>query len=144
MRTTTAAADTARRRWWSLAYSGTLPIQNIVLSPTSISYLRANVSLPSSPIRNRQARGYWLYCIAIPHIHRQIVLRHQWAPTRVNVKGTRVHLLGLDVLDRYGLADGLIDRVHDDAVFTGPNRYGSPESNRNDLEVDHPRHRKSI
>ena len=26
-------------------------------------------------------------------------------------------LLGLDVLDRYGLADGLIDRVHDDAVF---------------------------
>ena len=25
----------------------------------------------------RQARGYWLYRIAIPHIHRQIVLRHQ-------------------------------------------------------------------
>ena len=37
---------------------------------------------------HRQARGYWLYRIAIPHIHRQIVLRHQWAPTRVNVKGT--------------------------------------------------------
>ena len=32
---------------WSLAYSGTIPIQNIVLSPTSMSYLRANVSLPS-------------------------------------------------------------------------------------------------
>jgi hypothetical protein len=26
---------------------------------------------------HRQARGYWLYRIAIPHIHRQIVLRHQ-------------------------------------------------------------------
>ena len=29
-----------------------------------------------------------------------------------------MYLLGLDVLNRYGLAVGLIDRVHDDAVFT--------------------------
>ena len=26
---------------------------------------------------DRQARGYWLYGIAVPHIHRQIVLCHQ-------------------------------------------------------------------
>jgi dienelactone hydrolase len=33
------------------AGSGTIPIQNMVLSPTSISYLRTKVSLPSSPMR---------------------------------------------------------------------------------------------
>jgi len=32
--------------------SPTIPIQNMVLSPTSMSYLRTNVSLPSSPMRN--------------------------------------------------------------------------------------------
>src|SRR5882762_5760179 len=42
-------------RWVSLAYSGTIPIQNIVLSPTSISYVRAKVSLPSSPIRKMES-----------------------------------------------------------------------------------------
>src|SRR5436305_194088 len=36
----------------SAVYSGTIPIQNIVLSPTSISYLRTKVSLPSPPMRN--------------------------------------------------------------------------------------------
>ena len=41
-----------------------------------------------------------LYRIAVSHIHRQIVLSHQQAPTWVNMKGTRVYLLGLDVLDR--------------------------------------------
>jgi len=35
-------------------YRGTIPIQNMVLSPTSISYLRTKVSLPSSPIRNTE------------------------------------------------------------------------------------------
>ena len=35
----------------AVAYSGTIPIQNMVLSPTSTSYLRAKVSLPSSPRR---------------------------------------------------------------------------------------------
>jgi hypothetical protein len=29
-----------------------------------------------------------------------------------------VKLLGFDMLDRFRLAGGLIDRVHDDAVFT--------------------------
>ena len=35
-----------------MCYSRTIPIQNIVLPPTSISYLRTKPSLPSSPIRS--------------------------------------------------------------------------------------------
>src|SRR5215472_12982955 len=38
----------------AVAYSGTIPIQNMVLSPTSTSYLRAKVSLPSSPMRKTE------------------------------------------------------------------------------------------
>ena len=33
-------------------YSGTIPIQNIVLPPTSTSYLRTKSSLPPSSMRN--------------------------------------------------------------------------------------------
>src|SRR6516165_2958025 len=68
--------------------------------------------------KHRQAGGYCLYRIAVPHIHRQIVLRDQNAAARVDVKGAGVDLLRLDVLDRSRLAGGLIDRIHDDAVFT--------------------------
>jgi hypothetical protein len=45
------------------------------------------------------------------------VLRDKQAPTWVNMKGARVNLLGLDVLDRCQCAIRLVDRVHDDAVF---------------------------
>ena len=41
-----------RQRGAFCAYSGTIPIQNMVLSPTLASYLRTKVSLPSSPMRN--------------------------------------------------------------------------------------------
>ena len=34
------------------------------------------------------------------------------------MKSTWVDLLGLDVLDHFWLAGGLIDRIHNDAVFT--------------------------
>ena len=83
-----------------LAYSGTIPIQNIVLSPTSISYLRAKVSLPSPPIRNTDKPAESVDRLTVPHVYRQIVLRDQEAPAGVDVKGARVYLLGLDVLDR--------------------------------------------
>ena len=46
------------------------------------------------------------------------MLRDQHPAARVDVKGARVDLLRLDVLDRSRLAGGLIDRIHDDAVFT--------------------------
>ena len=39
---------------------------------------------------NREAGGYCLYRIAVPHIHRQIVLRDQNAAARVDVKGARM------------------------------------------------------
>src|SRR6516162_3042160 len=68
--------------------------------------------------KHRQAGGYWRCRIAVPHIHWQIVLRDQNAAARVDVKGAGVDLLRLDVLDRSWLAGGLIDRIHDDAVFT--------------------------
>ena len=45
------------------------------------------------------------------------MLRDQQAPTWVNMKGARVYLLGLDVLDRCQCAIRLVDRVNDDAVF---------------------------
>src|SRR6516162_10802329 len=38
----------------AVPYSGTIPIQNMVLSPTSTSYLRTKVSLPSSPTRKTE------------------------------------------------------------------------------------------
>jgi len=38
----------------AVPYSRTIPIQNMVLSPTSTSYLRTKVSLPSSPMRNTE------------------------------------------------------------------------------------------
>ena len=66
---------------------------------------------------NRQASGEGLYCVAIPHIDRQIVLGDQQASGRVNMKGAWVYLLGLDVLDWCRLAGGLIDRIRDNAVF---------------------------
>ena len=46
------------------------------------------------------------------------MLRDQQVPARVYVKGARVDLLGLDVLDRCRLAGRLVNREHDDAVFT--------------------------
>src|SRR5205085_11203396 len=67
---------------------------------------------------DREPSRYCPYRIAIPHIHRQIVLGDQHAPTWINVERARVYLLGLDVLYRRRLVGGLIDRVHDDAVFT--------------------------
>src|SRR5262249_55526630 len=42
----------------------------------------------------------------------------QQAPTRVDVKSSRVYLPGFDVLDRCRFAGGLVDRIYDDAVFT--------------------------
>src|SRR6266849_4835379 len=100
-------------------YSATIPIQNMVLSPTSISYLRTKVSLPSSAMRNTERPAATvLIASPSPHIHRQVVLRDQQAPARVDVEGARVYLLGLDMLDRRRLAGGLIDRIHHDAVFT--------------------------
>jgi hypothetical protein len=53
---------------------------------------------------NRQASGEGLYCVAIPHIDRQIVLSNQQASGRVDMKGAWVYLLGLDVLDWRRLA----------------------------------------
>ena len=98
----------------SVPYNPTIPIQNMVLSPTSISYLRTKVSLPSSPTRNTERPAGSVF-IASPS--RTFVLRDQQAPARVYVKGARVYLLGFDVLDRCRLAGGLIDRIHHDAVF---------------------------
>ena len=46
--------------------------------------------------KHRQAGGYCPYRIAVPHIHRQIVLRDQNAAARVDVKGAGVDLLRLD------------------------------------------------
>jgi len=66
---------------------------------------------------HRQACGYCLYRVTITHIDRKIVLRDQQAATRVDVKGARVDLLGLDVLDQGRLAGRLVDRISDDAVF---------------------------
>jgi len=54
--------------------------------------------------KHRQAGGYCLHRIAVPHVHRQVVLRDQKAAARVDVKGARVDLLRLDVLDRSRLA----------------------------------------
>src|SRR6201984_1127018 len=67
---------------------------------------------------HREASRHCRYRIALPHIDRQVMLRNQHAPAWINVKRARVYLLGLDVLYRRRLAGGLIDRVHDDAVFT--------------------------
>jgi hypothetical protein len=68
---------------------------------------------------HRQAGGYGLDGVAVPHIHRQIVLRDQQASARVDAKGSRVDLLGFDVLNRCQLAGGLIDCVHNDG-FSPP------------------------
>jgi hypothetical protein len=68
--------------------------------------------------QHREAGGYCLDRIAVPHIHRQVVLRDQQASARVDVKSARVYFLGLDMLDRGRLAGGLVDRVNHDAVFT--------------------------
>src|SRR6516165_3108135 len=46
------------------------------------------------------------------------VLHDQHPAARVDVKGARVDLLRLDVLDRCRLAGRLIDRIHDGAVFS--------------------------
>ena len=46
------------------------------------------------------------------------MLRDQQASARVDVKRARVDLLGIGMLYRFGLAGGLIDRVHHDAVLT--------------------------
>ena len=67
---------------------------------------------------HRQAGGKRFDRIAVPHLHREIVLRDQHASARVDMESARVNFLGFDVLDRCGLAGGLIDRIHHDAVFT--------------------------
>src|SRR5215831_8672447 len=55
--------------------------------------------------------------VAVSHIHGKIVLGHQHAATRIDVKRARMDGTRLDVLDRRRLAAGLIDRVHHDAVL---------------------------
>src|SRR5882762_11670067 len=39
---------------------------------------------------HRQASGYCVYRLTVPHVYRQIVLRYQEAPARIDVKGARV------------------------------------------------------
>src|SRR5205814_3063509 len=66
---------------------------------------------------HRKPGGYRLDRVALPDIERQIVLRHQQTPARVDVESARVDLLGIGVLDRLRLAGRLIDRVDHDAVL---------------------------
>ncbi len=83
-----------------------------------MSYLRTKVSLTLiADTEHRQAGGDRFYRMAVSNLHRQIVLGNEHAPARVDVEGARVDILGLDVLDRFWLAGGLIDGEHDDAVF---------------------------
>src|SRR5205814_338561 len=55
--------------------------------------------------------------VAVSHVHREIVLGHEHASTRIDVKRARMDGARLDVLYRRWLAGGLVDRVHRDAVL---------------------------
>src|SRR5437762_8186057 len=55
--------------------------------------------------------------VAISHVHWKIMLGHEHAPARIDVKRARMDGARLDVLDRGRLAGRLIDRVHHDAVL---------------------------
>src|SRR5882724_8003232 len=47
--------------------------------------------------------------VAVSHVHRKIVLGHEHASTRIEVKRARMDGARLDVLDRGRLAGGLVD-----------------------------------
>jgi hypothetical protein len=69
-----------------------MPTRNMILSPTSTSYLRTKVSLPSSPNAEYRHRRHRAYLVAVVHIHRQIVLRDQHASAGIDVKTLIVKL----------------------------------------------------
>ena len=94
--------------------------EHSLVADVDIVFAREGQLAVIADAEQREAGRYCPDRIAVPHIHRQIVLRDQNAAARVDVKGAGVDLLRLDVLDRSWLAGGLIDRIHDDAVFTTP------------------------
>src|SRR6266705_2984999 len=55
--------------------------------------------------------------VAVSHVHRKIVLGHEHASTRIDVKRARMDGARLDVLYRSWLAGGLVDRVRHDTVL---------------------------
>jgi hypothetical protein len=138
-----AAPDAARRRYpeirramcsdgGGLRLKRVLPLQrhhphpeHHLVADVDVVFAHEGQLAVAADAKHRQAGRYCLYRIAVPHIHRQIVLRDQNAAARIYVKGAGVDLLRLDVLDRSWLAGGLIDRIHDDAV-SPPLKTGLP------------------
>src|SRR5438034_5971492 len=58
--------------------------------------------------------------VAVSHVDRKIVLGHEHASTRIDVKRARMDGARLDVLDRRWFAGGLVDRVHHDTLLATP------------------------
>ena len=91
-------------------YSGTIPIQNIVLLPTSTSYLRTKASLPSVPMRNTDRHAGTFRTCAPSRTSRPDMRRH-------HQEGAAVDAVRLGVIDQRWLASLLVDQIGRQGVF---------------------------
>ena len=66
---------------------------------------------------DRQPCRHGPHIVAIAHIHRQVVLRHQHAPAGIDVERARMNLLRFEVLDCDRFTGLLVDGIDDDAVL---------------------------
>ena len=88
-----------------------IPIHHRYLPPSSTSYLRTKISLPSvGDAEQRQAGRHIADRVAVAHRQAHDVRRHQQFAARVDVEGAAVDAVGIDMLDRVGLAGRRIDR----------------------------------
>src|SRR5881409_673684 len=94
-----------------------MPIQNMVLSPTSTSYLRMKSSLPASSIRKRARLAGTVRRAAPSRTESGMMCGHQKAPARVDVEGPAVYPVRVHMLDQARLAGRRVDRIHGEGVF---------------------------
>src|SRR5215467_2453802 len=94
-----------------------MPIQNMVLSPTSTSYLRTKVSLPSSPMRNTDRPAGTVFTLSSSRTSTGRLCSATSIWPRIDVERPGMEFMRIGVLDRLRLAGGLIDGEDDDAVL---------------------------
>ena len=95
-----------------------MPLQNCCALPTSTSYLRAKVSLPSAPTRITVMPAG-----SEPSAADRILATTSDAAARVDAEGAQLNAAAVEVLNERRLAGGLIDRKHGNAVLAAGREF---------------------